>query len=113
MLTFGNTQLQHRKVSTSLKTACVLGNFCQPNVLCGQAFVCSVDDAADCTVVSPLTEVEAVRAVHGLNYDREQSSLEAPHCSAYSMRLLLNYFGVLFLVASISRFVFVSTTTLN
>jgi len=44
-------------------TACVLGNFCRPNVLCGQAFVCRVYDAADCTVVSPLTEVEAVRAV--------------------------------------------------
>jgi len=39
-----------------------------------------------------------------------QSSLEAPHCSAYSMRLSLNCCGVLFLVASISRFVFVSTT---
>jgi len=64
MLTPVNTQLQHRKTST----ACVLGNFCRPNVLCGQAFVSSVDDAADCTVVSPLTGVEAVRAVHGLNY---------------------------------------------
>jgi len=42
-----------------------------------------------------------------------QSSLEAPQCSANSMRLSLNYFGVLFLVPSISRFVFVSTTTLN
>jgi len=37
---------------------------------------------------------------------REQSSLEAPHCNSYSMRLSLNYFGVLFLVASICRFVF-------
>jgi len=45
--------------------------------------------------------------------DRKQSSLEAPHCSAYSMRLSLNYFVVLFLVTSINRFVFVSTTTLN
>jgi len=44
---------------------------------------------------------------------REQSSLEAPHCSTYSMWLSLNYFGILFLVASISRFVLVSTTTLN
>jgi len=42
-----------------------------------------------------------------------QSSLEAPHCSAYSMRLSLNYFVVLFLVASISQFAFVSMTTLN
>jgi len=37
---------------------------------------------------------------------REQSSLEAPHCSSYSMRLSLNYFGVLSLVASMWRFVF-------
>jgi len=37
---------------------------------------------------------------------RERSSLEAPHCSSYSMRLSLNYFGVLFLVASICQFVF-------
>jgi len=66
MLTPGNTQLQHRKVSTSLLTACGLRSFCRPNVLCDQAFVCRVDAAADCTVVSPLTEVEAVRTLHGL-----------------------------------------------
>jgi len=36
----------------------------------------------------------------------EQRSLEAPHCSSYSMRLSLKYFGVLLLVASICRFVF-------
>jgi len=43
----------------------------------------------------------------------ERSSSEAPHCSSYSMRLSLNYFGVLFLVASIYRFVFFSTIRLK
>jgi len=38
-----------------------------------------------------------------LNSGRKPVS-EAPHCSSYSMRLSLNYFGVLFLVASICRF---------
>jgi len=43
----------------------------------------------------------------------EWSSLEAPHCSSYSMRLSLNYFGVLFLVASMCQFVIFSTIRLK
>jgi len=41
--------------------------FCRPSVLCDRASVCHVDDAADCSAVSPLTGVGAVRAGRGLN----------------------------------------------
>jgi len=66
MLTL-NTELQYKKVNTNLYAACGLRSFYRPSVLRDRAFVCHVDDAADCTAVSPSTGAEAVRAGRGLN----------------------------------------------
>ena len=56
-----------RKVNRNLYTACGLRSFYRPSVLCDRAFVCHVDDAADCTAVSPSTGAGAVCAGRGLN----------------------------------------------
>ena len=56
-----------RKVNRNLYTAYGLRSFYRPSVLCDRAFVCHVDDAADCTAVSPSTGAGAVRAGRGLN----------------------------------------------
>ena len=56
-----------RKVNRNLCTACGLRSFYRPSVLCDRAFVCHVDDAADCTAVLPSTGAGAVRAGRGLN----------------------------------------------
>ena len=56
-----------RKVNRNLYTACGLRSFYRSSVMCDRASVCQVDDAADCTAVSPSTGAGAVHAGRGLN----------------------------------------------